>query len=323
MEALTSLSSKLYNIPSIVGFITFVRYLSKLWTFFTFHFAPVWNPLQIYMRKPRAWALVTGSSGGIGLGYAQELVARGFGIILLAHLEDELKETEQALKAEFPAAEIRILVINAITIQPAELETTLQSVLNLPITILVNNVGGTPNLPALKSLEDFTHKEIDATVNLNAGFPAHITHLMLPTLIKNGPSLILNMSSGSHIGMPWLSLYSACKGFNLSFAVAVAREVKANGHPVHSLTIIPGDVQSQSHTEGLPAGTPTSRCFAKMALDLVDRAVSRNWTVMSPFWLHALQIELLDILPERLLQLALASNIGKKKERYEKKNKSQ
>lgn len=59
--------------------------------FLTFHLLTPSSPLQKYkVPDTTAYALITGSSAGIGLGIAQELVAQGFGVILHSRLPEEL-----------------------------------------------------------------------------------------------------------------------------------------------------------------------------------------------------------------------------------------
>ena len=64
--------------------------------------------LTKYQRPSRAWALITGSSAGIGFGCAQELAVRGFNIILLGHLGHELEDARQQISAESPDIELRV-----------------------------------------------------------------------------------------------------------------------------------------------------------------------------------------------------------------------
>lgn len=64
-----------------------------------------------------------------------------------------------------------------------------------------------------KPLTEYSFDEIDGFIDLHARFLARIIRLVLPFLPRMSPSLIMNVSSGADIGMPWMVIYSATKGF--------------------------------------------------------------------------------------------------------------
>ena len=116
------------------------------------------------------WALITGSSAGIGLGIAQELIRQGFGVILHGHLADELaqaKDTLLALSSPSPeGAQVKVIVLDARTATPEEMQSAVQSISHLQVSILVNNVGGNPiRDPNFLDIKDHTCDDIDAVIN--------------------------------------------------------------------------------------------------------------------------------------------------------------
>lgn len=293
----------------------------KLFTFASVYLLP---PLSLskYQKsgtQSRSWALITGASAGIGLGCAHELALRGFNVVLLGHKPDELDEAKAAIKSESPNAEVQNIVLDVIKASTAEIEAAIQSISHLPLTILINNVGGVPTRreAGLLRLADYTGDELDATVNMNARFMIQATRLLTPILARNGPSLLLTISSAAKIGMPYVAPYSACKAFNWGLSNALKREVGAQGLPIDVLAIVPGDVASQSNKYGLTPGTPTARQFAKHIMDRCRRAIAVGWTDVSPFWMHALQIESINYMPESLRQKVLKDTFEKKKLDYE------
>ncbi|CAI7590583.1 unnamed protein product [Penicillium bialowiezense] len=176
-------------------------------------------------------------------------------------------------KINLDDADVRIVKLDAITASPTEMELALNEFKQLHITILINNVGGAVSWSFYEPYTEHTADEVDKTINLNARFMAQLTRLLLPTLTQNSPSLIVNMSSGSHMGIPWLCTYSAVKGFNASFRRAVSREMKATGVAIDSIVAYPGDVHSQANTSDLAPFSPSSREYAKMTLDRAVTAV--------------------------------------------------
>ncbi|TDZ15108.1 FAD-dependent monooxygenase ctvC [Colletotrichum orbiculare MAFF 240422] len=211
--------------------------------------------LKRYQKKGsyESWALVTGASAGIGLGCAQELALCGFNVVLLGHNEDELEDARSLIENECLRRHkndiaVRILVLDAATSTPDQIEAAVNKMDDLDITVLVNNVGGpSDRSPALGSLHEFTAEEVESTINLNARFMAHLTRLMVPILAKSGPSLMLNVSSTARAGIPGAAVYAGAKGFVSSFSNAIAREIKFEGKKIDVLCLVPGEVDTKSN----------------------------------------------------------------------------
>jgi len=266
--------------------------------------------LTRYQRPNGAWALVTGASAGIGFGTAQELAARGFNVILLGHLVDELEDAKASILAEFPSAQVRIIVMDAIIASAADIEAMVHSISSLPLTILVNNVGGlaAPH-PKLRPLDAYAAPAVDATLDLNIRFMTHLTRLLLPALARGGgPALVLSLSSVARDGMPLVAIYSGCKAYVAALSAAVGREARAAGQAVDTLAVVPGDVRTPAHAVALAPGSPDGRAFAAAMLDRAGRAVARGYLVVTPWWAHAVQVGLMAWVPERVaLPMVLAA----------------
>ncbi|KAI1780852.1 NAD(P)-binding protein [Hypoxylon cercidicola] len=287
----------------------------KLFDYASFYLLPPASLARYHSRQDApAWALVTGASAGIGLGTAQELAARGFNVVLLGHLPAELDAAAALVKAESRGVQVRIVVLDAMAATPREIEAALESVASLPITVLVNNVGGVPiPQPTIRNLSAYTADDLDRTLNLNARFMAHVSRILLPQLAANGPSLMLNLSSAARMGIPGVAPYSACKGFIISLTAAMAREMAAAGKQVDCLAIVPGDVRTQSNTVALPPASPDARQYGKEMLDRAPRAVQRGWLACVPWWSHAVAIGALEMLPESIVLRLLQTEFDKKK----------
>ena len=108
-------------------------------------------------------------------------------------------------------------------------------------------------------------------------------------------------------------MYCATKAFDASFRAGLSRESKAAGQRVDCIVIVPGDVVSDSNNVGLGKWCPAAKEYGKMILDRVDAAVACGRLIMSPYWLHWLQIRATDMLPEVIVQQAVTDNILFKK----------
>ncbi|KAM0323356.1 hypothetical protein ACHAQA_008949 [Verticillium albo-atrum] len=311
----------MYSPLAVTGGSVLLYALYTVVDFLALHFYAPSQPLAAYKRngsKP-TYALVTGSGGGIGLGIAQELVLQGFGVVLLGHLSTELDEAKKTLERLSPGAAVRTVVMNVITATPADIEALARSLEDLQLSILVNNVGGTPYVLYMRQLPTLSCTDIDRTIDMNARFMTHLTALLLPILTRTPApgerSLIVNISSFSNIGLPWLTIYSAVKAYILAFSKALSRELitdPATRH-VDCIAITPGDVQSPSNSQGMLANAPTWDAYGRCLVRTIDNAVARGLKVFVPFWFHDLSMRALLLMPEGVRQAVLGKTIGDKK----------
>src|ERR1700712_245755 len=161
--------------------------------------------------KSPTWALVTGASDGIGLGFAHELCSRGINVILHGRNKPKLQAVKEKLIAIFPGRSVEIFVADAAEYDGhAAINSLVELVRSLPengkLRILVNNVGGANNLIGkglFYQLEDTTLDEVDTLINVNARFPARLTTALLPILgaEETAPALIINIGSIAAIGL--------------------------------------------------------------------------------------------------------------------------
>jgi 17beta-estradiol 17-dehydrogenase / very-long-chain 3-oxoacyl-CoA reductase len=305
---------------TVIGFVTTIGFaiyiFYKAVRFYDIYFLVTQHPLQKYKLNPTsgshadgrkknkaiAWALVTGSSAGIGYGFADYLLSCGFGVIIVAN--QGIGDAVAALEKSHPDGNIAAYNFDCMEATISDIEELVQDISDHPITILINNVGATPiPEPIFRPFHHFEPQGIDDTIDLNARFMTHLTRLMMPILKKsaNPGSLILNVSSGARFGIPYLSLYSATKAYVSSFSHTISRECKAFQSPIDCLLIVPGDVRTPANHAGLPKGTPLAGEYAKIVLDRVDKAVARGMLEISPFWKHAVETTLMSSLPEHML----------------------
>jgi 17beta-estradiol 17-dehydrogenase / very-long-chain 3-oxoacyl-CoA reductase len=276
--------------------------------------------------EPVAWALITGASGGIGYGLASHLLSLKFGVIIIGHVG--VTEAIERLQKAHPNASIKGVTIDGITATPSDISELVSSLADLPITILINNVGSTPmGYPNLRPFAEYTTAGIDNTINLNARFMTHLTRDLLPHLTRNAEmlgcrSLVLNVASGARVGLPYIIVYNATKGYITSFSHTLTRELNYLNAPIDCLLIVPGDVRSDGNCHGVAKGSPHGVDYGRMVLERVDGAVKRGLLEISPYWVHAIQIWMLDRLPEvvRASELAkvMEGKRGAYREAYEK-----
>ena len=303
------------SVPFVLGLLLLGVWLRRLSSFICLHLIHR-STLPRYLQTDFAsktkspaqkpYALITGASDGIGLGFAQELLSSGFNVIIHGRNPTKLAKVQGDLQQQHPSRDIQTFIADASdSISSAEAFETLLVILDDPeitLKVLVNNVGGpgaAPHAAYSKALERLPDAPMVIN-NINTTFPAAITHALLPVLGKTQPSLILNMGSGAALfPPPYLCLYAASKAYNSVFSRSLSVEMETEGLDVEVLHVMVGRVLNQSSGD-TKAGlfVPTSREFAKAALAKVGCG-RRDVTA---WWPHELQIAVTGMLPEWMVE---------------------
>ncbi|KAJ5167462.1 uncharacterized protein N7482_006243 [Penicillium canariense] len=272
--------------------------------------------LSRYNRSGANWALVTGATDGIGFGFCEELCARGFNVILHGRnrekLERRMRDTRQGLSSLMLWA--RAKPVDGVAQQARGIIGAQGK-----LTVLVNNVGGEMRSPT--TLDAYTYAEVDATIDRNARFMTHITRALLP-LLSEGPGrsgLVLNVSAISQYGMPYISVYSATKGFVDSFTRALEAECNAEQRGVDVIGLRARQVKTARFDVETNLFVPLARPFAKAGLDRVGCGKVIVWAY---FW-HWVQGISFDILPRWMLMHITSKKLMALKKKEEKAFKSQ
>ncbi|QIW96729.1 hypothetical protein AMS68_002247 [Peltaster fructicola] len=232
------------------------------------------SKLPRYLHYPSgSWALVTGSSDGIGRGFAEELLSRGFNVVLHGRNEQKLQRLMRELSDKHKQRQLQILVADA-TDTGVDFTGIKRQMQGLPgkLTVLVNNVGGIHSGKTYNTLDGYTSQQLVDCINANATFTTLITSALLPLLRDNGPSLILNCGSiVTTVHPPYIATYAGTKGYIHTWASSLRLEIKAQGYDsqVEVLTAAIGNTASSGNTYEEDGSTLTARECAKACLDRV------------------------------------------------------
>jgi 17beta-estradiol 17-dehydrogenase / very-long-chain 3-oxoacyl-CoA reductase len=261
------------------------------------------------------WAIVTGSSDGIGKYYAYELAKLNFNIVLHGRNATKLHHVRTEFQDEFPHLSFRVIVADASKSSPEtskHIQEIVDSLKDLHVTVLINNVGAGNHIDGsvYSDVQDTSPEDIDHLINLNVRFPAHFTRAVVPLLLSHGgPALILTMGSMSEFGMPQLSLYSASKCFDMSFSRALRLEMMFAGRDnVEVLGIMTGSVTGVTHNKSKASlRMPESADFAKEAL----LRVGCGEDVVAATWFQGILWNMVSAMPLSLRDKSLTAGIKK------------
>lgn len=273
-----------------IGLVTCAYLIFHLgWWIYSTFFRPI--DLKRF-RRGQSWALVTGSTDGIGLAYAQVLAEHGFNILLVSRSSDRLEVVKKDILSRCKGIQVDWVVSNATDCGEANFQAVVDKVATRDLAILVNNVGiGQGGILPLTELQS---QRIEECVRVNCVYPTLLTKALLPALLRHtGPKLLINLSSLAALTMnPFSSVYSGSKAFNRQFSRALSAEYAPQGLEV--LCVEPGFVES-SMTKMKPG--PIC-CTARECVTASLRKIGDIEAV--PHWKHGLTYALIAVLGDYL-----------------------
>ncbi|XP_012060813.1 PREDICTED: inactive hydroxysteroid dehydrogenase-like protein 1 [Atta cephalotes] len=208
-----------------------MRFLRVLWEIIM----QIYNKKAIDLRtKFGEWAVVTGSTDGIGKAYAKELAARNMNLILISRNLEKLKRTKDEILLINPKIQVRILAADFAEGENAF--TKIHSLLqDISVGILVNNVGKQYEYPMY--VGEVPEKELWDIINVNVGATTLMTRLVIGQMQKRKQGAIVNVSSGSEFQpLPLMTVYAATKAYMKSFSDALRAEYSRFGVTIQHLS---------------------------------------------------------------------------------------
>jgi short-subunit dehydrogenase len=176
-----------------------------------------------------ALALITGTSSGIGGGFATRLAQRGYDLIVVARRRERLEKQAVQLKAEF-GVKVEVLVADLADEKDlARVEKRLAD--TAALTLLVNNaaIGG------MSDITTMAPEAITQMIAVNVLAVARLARAALPALIANKGAMINVASGSSYASLPGAAVYSATKAFIANFSEGLNAEVGPKGVHVEAL----------------------------------------------------------------------------------------
>jgi short-subunit dehydrogenase len=167
------------------------------------------------------YALITGSSKGIGRAIARELASRGYNVLLVARSEELLDQLAAEIGSRYKVKSDYL----ALDLSGPEAPQTVADwcrARGYEVSILVNNAGyGLSGAFEKYSLADHLNM-----MQLNMSTLVGMTRIFLPDLHKRQKAYILNVaSSAAYQAVPKLTLYAATKAFVLAFSRGLHQEL--------------------------------------------------------------------------------------------------
>lgn len=186
--------------------------------------------------------LITGSNRGIGLGLAQAFYKQGATVVMAMRNPESFDLKEHGFVEEARAKKVALDMSSFEAI-----ENFVQTHREHDIDILVNNAGQlTGGL-----LEDQPIDKIYSMFQVNLTGLVHLTHGLLPQMVKRGSGKIVNNASVSGVmHLPCASTYAAAKTAVVAFTNSLNLELTGSG--VTTLALITPGIKTRMYDE-IPA----------------------------------------------------------------------
>lgn len=235
-------------------------------------------------RTHASVALVVGASSGVGAATAQELVRRGWSVVLAARAEERLKSLVEALG---PAASYKTCDAT-VAADLAALESFVRERHGVP-DVVVNCAG----LGQWKRLEDTSPEEIQVMIGAPYLAAANASRMFLRDMLRRRHGVLIHVNSPACY-MPWPSAvgYTASRFALRGLHEALAQDLAGSG--VRTCHVVFGRIDSEyfDHNPGaaerMPgiASTVRTLSVSECARVIADIAVRPRRLVVHPFMLR-------------------------------------
>ena len=198
-----------------------------------------------FSDKYGKWAIITGSSSGIGVEFAHQIAAKGLNVVLVARRKQLLDALAKDLVEKY---NIECRVVEADLSKDGFHTDIFEATKDLEIGLLVNNAG-------MNCEGHFYRGSLDRNLQmlqLNTKAPFILAYEFGKQFISRGKGGIIFTSSISAFSAhPYLSHYAATKAYILSLAESMNYEFKDKN--VDVIALCPGMTKSEM-TKGMKDG---------------------------------------------------------------------
>ncbi|KAI5352162.1 hypothetical protein L3X38_005053 [Prunus dulcis] len=258
----------------------------------------------VFLRPPKnlkdygSWALITGSTDGIGKALAFEMASKGLNLVLVGRNPSKLEATSTELHEKCGGQiQIKNIVIDLAKFSGEEIENAIEEgIKGLDVGILINNAGVA--YPYARFFHEVDLELMESTMKVNIEGATWVTKAVLPIMLKKKKGAIVNIGSASSEilpSYPLYTVYAASKAYISMFSKSISLEYKKHGIDVQCQ--IPMLVATK-----MTKLKPSS--FFVASPEMYSKA-SMRWIgyehLCTPYWGHSVQWLIIHVLPDVLL----------------------
>ncbi|KAH6809899.1 beta-ketoacyl reductase 1 [Perilla frutescens var. frutescens] len=214
----------------LVSSLGFLSLLKKLSSLLRWIFNLLLRPAKD-LRSYDSWALVTGSTDGIGKAFAFKLAEKGLNLVLVSRNSLKLKRVSVEIQARHPHINIKLFELDFsrddLVSSVVEMK---EAIMGLDIGVLINNVGVT--YPRAMYFHEVDEKIWMNLVRVNVEGTTHVTKAVVPWMVARGRGTIVNIGSGASMVVPshpLYAVYAATKAYVDRLSRSLYVEYKGQG----------------------------------------------------------------------------------------------
>ncbi|KAJ8451568.1 hypothetical protein Cgig2_018202 [Carnegiea gigantea] len=263
----------------------------------------------MFLRPPKnltatygSWALVTGSTDGIGKALTFELASKGLNLVLVGRNPHKLKSTSHEILDKFGKknkTQIKAIAVDLEKVSGEEIEGKIRrEIQGLEIGVLINNAGSAAEGP--RFFHENSREDIDRILKVNIGGVCWVTKAVLPGMLKRKKGAILNIGSGASAvlpSFPFSAVYAATKAFVATFSLTLCVEYKEHGIDIQCQVPMYVATKMISNTiDGTSFFVPSPEKYSKASVRWIGYE-----SLCIPHFAHALEAYLLSVVPDSVL----------------------
>ncbi|KVF07531.1 very-long-chain 3-oxoacyl-CoA reductase 1-like [Cynara cardunculus var. scolymus] len=190
------------NFLFVLGSLSFLKTSTSIlrWVYVNFFRAPK------NLKKYGSWALVTGSTDGIGKAFAFELAKKGLNLILVGRNPSKLEGVSSEIKSKFVKTQIKEVVFDLSGDISEGIKKITEAIEGLDVGILINNAG--VSYPYARFFHEVDDQLLNSLIKVNVEGTTKVTQAVLPQMVKRKKGAIVNIGSGAAIVIPSDPLYA-------------------------------------------------------------------------------------------------------------------
>lgn len=224
---------------SVIGFQlarSLLRFLYNKWL------APALK-LNVNLRGMGRWAVITGSTDGLGKAFAFACAKRGMDVVLISRDLKKLEKVAADIESEHKV-DTRIIQADFTDVSPDNYCHIQEKLAGLEVGVLINNVGISYNHPDyFLELAD-KEKVFSNIIKCNIFSVTFMSQLLLPQMVERHRGVVINISStAAQIPSPLLTVYGASKAYVEKFSQDLSYEYGKKGITIQCL--VPGYVATK------------------------------------------------------------------------------
>ncbi|KAI3694169.1 hypothetical protein L1987_77130 [Smallanthus sonchifolius] len=277
------------NILFILGSVSFLKISVSIlrWVYVNF-LRPPKN-----IKKYGSWALVTGSTDGIGKAFAFELSKKGANLILVGRNPKKLEDVSSEIQSKSPKTQIKNVVFDLTGDLTEGIKKISEAIEGLDVGVLINNAG--ISYPYARFFHEVDDELLNSLIKVNVEGITKVTQAVLPGMLKRKKGAIVNIGSGAAIVIPsdpLYAVYAATKAYIDQFSRCLYVEYKNSGIDVQCQ--VPLYVATKmASIKRSSFFVPSATRYAKAGLRCLGHEPR-----CTPYWPHSIIWSLLHSLPE-------------------------